>query len=120
MLFTTGLIIYHVKLVDNDITTKEELKKLFSNPFDNPYKRKRKFNWKNVLCPKIKKKSILKILMWKDEKENEKNTNLNTQENSNSNLKEIINTNTNTNNNIKTETNNNINNNNDNEDEEDT
>ena len=112
MLFTTGLIIYHVKLVDNDITTKEELKKLFSNPFDNPYKRKRKFNWKNVLCPKIKKKSILKILMWKDEKVNEKNTNLNTQENSNSNLKEIINTNTNTNNNIKTETNNNINNNN--------
>ena len=112
MLFTTGLIIYHVKLVDNDITTKEELKKLFVNPFNNPYTRKRKINWKNVLCPKLKKKSLLKILVWKDddyEETNHKIKDLKTQENSNTNLKEVVNTNNN--NNINTESNkNNINN----------
>jgi len=114
MLFTTGLIIYHVKLVDNDITTKEELKKLFANPFNNPYKRKRKINWKNVLCPKLKKKSILKILIWKEDDYDKENNHkdLKTQENSNTNLKDVVNTNTNNNINTEPNYNNNKNNNN--------
>lgn len=64
MLFTTGLLIYHTKLVSRNITTKEELKKFFVNPYGNPFHRGCCLNWKNVLCPRLKKKSILKLLNW--------------------------------------------------------
>ena len=43
------------------MTTKEELKKLFMNPFGNPYQRDTKKNFLNVLFPKIGKKTIMDI-----------------------------------------------------------
>ena len=61
MIFTTGLLIYHIKIVKNNMTTKEELKKLFMNPFGNPYQRDTKKNFLNVLFPKIGKKTIMDI-----------------------------------------------------------
>ena len=59
MIFTTGLLIFHIKIVKVDKTTKEELKKLFLNPFSNPYQRSKKQNFKNALIPNIKTTSIL-------------------------------------------------------------
>ena len=59
MIFTTGLLIFHIKIVKVDKTTKEELKKLFLNPFSNPYQRSTKQNFKNALIPNIKTTSIL-------------------------------------------------------------
>ena len=67
MIFTTNLLIYHTGLVHSNMTTKEELKRHFHNPFGDFYSRSRSLNWKNVICPKYHKKSILKILKWKDE-----------------------------------------------------
>ena len=37
MLFTVGLLIYHIKLVINNMTTKEEIKKLIFENIGNPY-----------------------------------------------------------------------------------
>ena len=59
MIFTTGLLLFHIKIMKQDKTTKEELKKLFMNPFLNPYERNLKQNLKNVLIPNIKTTSIL-------------------------------------------------------------
>lgn len=70
MIFTTGLLIYHSRLVSNNMTTKEELKQFFLNPFGNPYKRKCCTNCLNVLCPRKNKKSLLDILKWENEKTN--------------------------------------------------
>lgn len=67
MIFTTGLLIYHINIIKYDKTTREELKKLFLNPFLNPYQRSTKQNLKNVLIPNIKNTSIL------DELKNNKN-----------------------------------------------
>ena len=53
MVFTTGLLIYHIKIVRNNMTTKEELKKYFLNPFDNPYQRSTKNNFSSVLFPQV-------------------------------------------------------------------
>ena len=39
MLFTTGLIIYHINLILRNITTKEEIKKLLKVKIRNPYDR---------------------------------------------------------------------------------
>ena len=39
MLFTTGLIIYHINLIIKNITTKEEIKKLLPLKVGNPYDR---------------------------------------------------------------------------------
>ena len=39
MLFTTGLIIYHITLIIKNITTKEEIKKLLPLKVGNPYDR---------------------------------------------------------------------------------
>ena len=64
MLFTTGLLIYHSKLVSNNMTTKEELKKYFDNPFGDIYTRSFQRNCQNVLFPKLANKSILDILNW--------------------------------------------------------
>ena len=62
MIFTTHLLYYHTLLVTKNLTTKEELKKFFNNPFGNPYKRSCCSNYKAVLCPVKSKKSILDIL----------------------------------------------------------
>ena len=59
MIFTTGLLLFHIKIIKQDKTTKEELKKLFMNPFSNPYERNLKQNLKNILLPNIKSTSIL-------------------------------------------------------------
>ena len=59
MIFTTGLLIYHIKIIKFDKTTREELKKLFVNPFLNPYERSTKQNLKNILLPNIKRTSII-------------------------------------------------------------
>jgi len=71
MIFTTNLFIYHTGLVNKNMTTKEELKKHFKNPFGNFYSRSIGLNWKNVLSPVINKKSILDILKWENELSND-------------------------------------------------
>ena len=75
MIFTTGLLIFHIKIVKVDKTTKEELKKLFLNPFLNPYERSLKQNLKNILLPNNKRTSIL------DELKNNKNKYIKEEEN---------------------------------------
>ena len=62
MCFITGLLLYHIKLILNNTTTKEELKKIFKNSKGNPYKRNICSNIKNVLFPIVKKYSLLDIL----------------------------------------------------------
>ena len=59
MIFTTGLLIYHIKIIKSDMTTREEIKKLFLNPFYNPFQRTTKENVKEALIPTISKKSLL-------------------------------------------------------------
>ena len=59
MIFTTGLLIFHIKIIKVNKTTKEELKKLFENPFHNPFQRSTKENLKNSLIPNISKKSLI-------------------------------------------------------------
>ena len=59
MIFTTGLLIFHIKIIKDDKTTREELKKLFLNPFNNPFQRNTKENLKNSLIPNISKKSLI-------------------------------------------------------------
>ena len=67
MIFTTGLLLYHIKIVKNNMTTKEELKKYFVNPFGNPYHRNSKYNFSYVLSPKIGKKSLIDIFNYNEE-----------------------------------------------------
>ena len=62
MVFTTGLLIYHIRIVKQNMTTKEELKKYFLNPFGNPYQRNTKKNFSVVLFPKKGKKDLIDIL----------------------------------------------------------
>ena len=37
MIFTTGLLIYHIKLISHNMTTKDEIKKLIFEKIGNPY-----------------------------------------------------------------------------------
>ena len=67
MIFTTGLLIYHIKIVRNNMTTKEELKKYFINPFANPYQRSTKKNFYSVLFPQLGKKDLIDILNYNEE-----------------------------------------------------
>ena len=53
---------YHIKLIFDNITTKEDLKNCWDNPQGNPFQRGKKLNSKNSLFPEIKKYSILSIL----------------------------------------------------------
>lgn len=62
MWFIIALLIYHLKLIFNNTTTKEELRNAFKNNQGNPYKRNTLTNIKTMLIPKIKKYSILDIL----------------------------------------------------------
>ena len=64
MIFTTELFIFHIKLVLKNITTKEELKNLFKNPFGNLYQRKKSWNFKNIIFPKRAKMSLIEILKY--------------------------------------------------------
>jgi hypothetical protein len=67
MIFTTGLLIYHIRIVKNNMTTKEELKKYFLNPFNNPYQRSTKKNFSSVLFPKVGKRDLKDILNYNEE-----------------------------------------------------
>ena len=62
MVFTTGLLIYHTKIIKQCLTTKEQLKKFYRNPIGNPYCRSQKENFINALFPKIRKESCLEIM----------------------------------------------------------
>ena len=61
MIFTTGLLIFHIRMVISNTTTKEELKKFFKNPFRNPYARNTLFNIKSIIFPKRPKMSLVNI-----------------------------------------------------------
>ena len=62
LIFIFGLLMYHIKLIFDNITTKEDLKNCWDNPQGNPFQRGKKLNSKNSLFPEIKKYSILNIL----------------------------------------------------------
>ena len=62
MIFTTELLIFHMRLVFQNKTTKEELKKMFNNPFYNLYERSKSLNFKNVIFPKKPKLSLVELL----------------------------------------------------------
>ena len=47
MIFTTGLLIYHIKLISHNMTTKEEIKKLIFENIGNPYDLGRSKNCKD-------------------------------------------------------------------------
>ena len=59
MIFTTGLLIFHIKIIKVNKTTREELKHFFLTPFLNPFQRNTKENLKNGLIPNISKNSLL-------------------------------------------------------------
>ena len=46
------------------MTTKEELKRFFVNPFGDPYSRNCQRNCQNILFPRLPTKNILDILVW--------------------------------------------------------
>ena len=71
MCFITGRLLYLIKLILNNNTTKEELKKIFKNSKGNPNKRSICTNIKNVLFPKVKKYSLLDILRGETEEIND-------------------------------------------------
>ena len=62
LLFIAGLLFYHIKLINNNTTTKEDLKNFWNIPFGNFFKRNKSINWKNALFPIVQKYSILSIL----------------------------------------------------------
>ena len=62
MLFTTSLLYYHLKLIFGNVTTKEQRKNFWSNVQGNPYYRSKKKNCVSVLCPLLKKYTLLDIL----------------------------------------------------------
>ena len=61
MIFTTGLLFFHIRMVVNNITTKEELKKFFKNPFGNLYQRSKSINIKSIIFPKKSKMALIDI-----------------------------------------------------------
>jgi hypothetical protein len=78
MIFTTGLLIFHIRMVATNTTTKEELKHFFTNPFGNPYHRNLYYNFKSIIFPKKPKMSLIDIFnynkkMYEGQKEYSKN-----------------------------------------------
>lgn len=71
MIFTTGLLIFHIRMVVNNLTTKEELKKFFTNPYGNPYQRSKSFNFLSIIFPKRAKMSLVDILKYNKKMFNE-------------------------------------------------
>lgn len=64
MIFTTGLLIFHIRMVLNNMTTKEELKKFFVNPFGNPFYREKMANFLSSIFPKRAKMELIGILKY--------------------------------------------------------
>ena len=62
MMFTIPLLHYHIKLILNNITTKEERRSFWSNVQGNPFYRSPKKNCINIFCPLLKKYTLLDIL----------------------------------------------------------
>jgi hypothetical protein len=62
MIFTTGLFIYHTSLITSNLTTKEELKRVYNNPYGNPFNKNFKMNIKNAFCPRTTKPTMLEKL----------------------------------------------------------
>ena len=62
MTFTTGLLLFHIRIVFQNMTTKEELKKFFKNPFGNPFQRRKIENFRSVIFPKKAKMGLIDIL----------------------------------------------------------
>jgi len=60
MIFVTGLLVYHIKLVCRNRTTREDLKGFFNNAFANPYSRNVSRNISLSCCAKVWKPSVLK------------------------------------------------------------
>ena len=59
MIFVTGLLVYHYKLIVRNMTTKEEIKSYFENPTGNPFNRNNKYiNMKNSNKDNKKHKKI--------------------------------------------------------------
>ena len=50
LIFIFGLLLYHMKLILNNTTTKEDLKNSWENPQGNPYQRAKKITCKNSFC----------------------------------------------------------------------
>ena len=62
MIFVTGLLVYHYKLIKRNMTTKEEIKSFFENPQGNPYSKSNKNkNMNQSLFPLKQKMSLLDI-----------------------------------------------------------
>lgn len=61
MIFTSGLLLFHIRIVANNTTTKEELKKFFKNHFGNPFYRNKLFNFKSILFPKRTKMDLIDL-----------------------------------------------------------
>jgi palmitoyltransferase ZDHHC9/14/18 len=83
MIFTTRLFFYHIILAMNNVTTKEELKKIFRNPMGNPYRRNKSWNFNYILFPKKAKMSLIDILKKntkKSKKEEKTNQRTNSEE----------------------------------------
>ncbi len=60
MIFTTGLLFYHLNLIYRNLTTKEELKPyLYKKPVGNPHQRKLGKNCEQSLTPKLSNPSML-------------------------------------------------------------
>jgi hypothetical protein len=66
MIFTTGLCVYHSSLIKNNLTTKEELKNIYTPPQGNPYKRNLWKNIKLAFCPSLPKLSLLEKMLIKN------------------------------------------------------
>ena len=64
MIFTTGLLIFHIRMVINNMTTKEELKKFFVNPFGNPFYREKMANFLSSIFPKRAKMGLIGLLKY--------------------------------------------------------
>ena len=62
MIFTFKLLIFHIKIVCKNKTTKEELKHYFETSFGNPFKRELSYNINNALFQKKAKKSLIDLL----------------------------------------------------------
>lgn len=75
MLFITGLLGYHIYLVSQNITTKEELKNSFGgSPAGNPYYKSCSDNWLSLFCcVRVPKKSTFDLVKEVSELDNQKN-----------------------------------------------
>ena len=76
MIFTTGLLIFHIRMVVKNTTTKEDLKHFFINPFGNPYFRNIFYHIKSIIFPKKSKMSLTEIFNYNQKMHEEQNKHL--------------------------------------------